>query len=334
MAKRPSSPRLMWAVGSIWLLAGLLVGLVALLLLLYVFVPDQSPSQLVDTPEIITTTVPSPSETPVPTLTMTPTITSTLEPDTPTPTETNILSPTSTPTFATFYEGPFEIGYSVGGRPLEVYRFGRGPNAYLVVAGIHGGYEMNTVALTDEIIQYLAVRPSLIPDDATLYILRALNPDGLEFPNQMEGRANFNGVDLNRNYPVLWQETWPKTGCWDLLDLHGGAQPASEPETIALMAFILEHPIVALVSYHAAAPGIYPAGKPPYDDSDDLARQLSEASGYPYPAFVTGCKMTGSLVDWVATTGAAALDIELSNHWDTDFEINLKLIMDLVIWEP
>jgi hypothetical protein len=334
MPKRSSSPRLMWAVGSIWLLAGLLVGLLGLLLLLYVFTPKQVQSPLVDTPEVIMTAIPSPSETPVPTTPVSPITTPTPEPDTPTPTETLILPPTSTPTFATFYEGPIVIGYSVEGRPIEVYRFGRGPNAYIVVAGIHGGYEMNTVALADEIIQYLAVRPSLIPDESTLYILRVLNPDGLEFPNQKEGRANFHGVDLNRNYPVLWQETWPKTGCWDLLDLHGGAYPASEPETIALMAFILEHPIVALVSYHAAAPGIYPAGKPPHDDSDDLARYLSKASGYPYPAFDPGCKMTGSLVDWVAATGAAAVDVELSNHWGTDFDINLKLIMELVTWEP
>jgi protein MpaA len=334
MTKHQSSSRLVWAVGSIWLLAGLLVGLIALLLVLYVFMPNQSPSQIDDTPAIISTTVPPPSETPIPPTPVPPTDTPTQEPSTPTATETNIPSPTSTPTFVNFYEGPTVIGYSVQGRPLEVYRFGRGPNAYLALAGIHGGYEMNTVALADEIIQYLAVRPNLIPEDATLYVLRVLNPDGLEFEHEKEGRANFNGVDLNRNYPVLWQETWPKTGCWDLLDLSAGPYAASEPETIALMAFILEHPIVALVSFHAAAPGIYPAGKPPYNDSDRLARQLSLASGYPYPAFATGCKMTGSLVDWVATTGAAAVDVELSNHWDTDFEINLKLIMELVTWKP
>jgi hypothetical protein len=324
----------MWAVGSIWLLAGLLVGLVAILALVYVFTPNQSLTEVVITPEVIPTDITPPSETPEPATPIPPTITPTLESDTPTPIENQIPSLTSTPTFTTFYEGPIEIGYSVEGRPLEIYRFGRGPNAYLIVAGIHGGYEMNTVELAEEIIHYLAVRPSLIPDDSTLYILRVLNPDGLEYLNQKEGRANFHGVDLNRNFPVLWQETWPKNGCWDYLDLNAGSQPASEPETIALMAFILEHPIVALVSYHAAAPGIYPAGKPVYDDSDDLARNLSKASGYPYPAFDPGCKMTGSLVDWVATTDAAAVDVELSNHWSTDFEINLKLIMELVTWTP
>jgi hypothetical protein len=319
-----SSSRLIQAVGSIWLLAGLLAGVVVVIALLYVILPNQAQTVVSETPEVIPDNTSPPSETPVSDTPIPPTLTWTVMPDTLMPTQTPIPSPTSTPTFATFYEGPIVIGYSVDGRPLEVYRYGRGPKAYLVVAGIHGGYEINTVELIDEIITYLAVRPGLIPEDSTLYILRALNPDGMVFAKQKEGRANFNEVDLNRNFPVLWRETWSKDGCWDYLELNAGPNAASEPETIALMAFILEHPIVALVSYHAAAPGFYPAGKPHFEDSAE----------YPYPAFDPGCQMTGSLVDWVATTGAAALDIELSNHWDTDFEINLKIIMELVTWSP
>jgi len=231
-----------------------------------------------------------------------------------------------------FFEASIVIGYSIGGRPLEVYRFGSGPNAYLVIAGIHGGYEANTVALADELISFLSNRPELIPVDATLYILRSLNPDGLVLAYQKEGRPNMRGVDLNRNFPVDWRQTWPKRGCWDYLDLNSGEHEASEPETIALMAFVLEHPVVALVSYHAAAPGFYPAGDPPDPDSVLLARYLSQASGYPYPAVDVGCRMTGSLVDWVAATGAAAVDLELSNHWDTEFETNLKVVLALLHW--
>src|SRR5919109_443501 len=32
------------------------------------------------------------------------------------------------------------IGYSLVGRPIEVYTFGEGDREYLIVAGIHGGY--------------------------------------------------------------------------------------------------------------------------------------------------------------------------------------------------
>lgn len=335
MPKRPrSSSRLTHAVGGIWLLAGVLVGLFVIVSFFSVILPNHAQAVREQTLQAIPTNTTPPSETPVPDTPLPPTPISTALPDTLTPTQTLTSAPTITPTFATFYEGPTVIGYSVQWRPLEVYRFGRGPNAYIVVAGIHGGYEINTAALADQLIAHLATRPWLIPEEATLYILRAMNPDGMIFANQKEGRANANGVDLNRNFPVLWRDTWSKIGCWDYLELNAGPYAASESETIAVMAFILEHPIEALVSYHAAAPGLYPSGKPPHKVSDQLARTLSEASGYPYPAFDPGCQMTGPMVDWVAATGAAALDVELPNHWDTDFDTNLKLVLALVNWLP
>lgn len=324
----------MKAVGGLWLMAGLLVGVIVIASVLYIILPNQAQGFMKQTIQVIPTKIMVPSETPVPDTSLPPMSISTLIPDTLTPAITFTPLPTSTPTFATFYEGPKVIGYSVQSRPLEVYRFGRGPNAYLVVAGIHGGYEINTVSLADQLIAHLAARPGLIPDESTLYILRAMNPDGMFFANQKEGRANANGVDLNRNFPVLWRESWSKDGCWGYMELSAGTHAASEPETIAVMAFILEHPVVALISYHAAAPGLYPSGKPPHKESHQLARVLSEASGYPYPAFETGCQMTGPLVDWVAATGAAALDIELPDHWGTDFDTNLKIVLALVNWLP
>jgi predicted deacylase len=226
------------------------------------------------------------------------------------------------------------IGHSVQGRPLEVWRFGRGPNQYLVIAGIHGGYELVTIELADELINYFSRKPDAVPTDATLYILRSMNPDGEALPDSKLGRANANGVDLNRSFPVEWQPDWDRDGCWDLMLLSAGEYPGSEPEAIAVMAFLLEHKITAVVSYHAAAPGFYPAGDPPDPDSVALSEYLSVASGYPYPAYYTGCYMTGSLVDWALTTGAAAVDVELATHWETEFPINLNLVLALLRWKP
>jgi predicted double-glycine peptidase len=42
--------------------------------------------------------------------------------------------------------------------------------------------------------------------------------------------------------------------------------------------------------------------------------------------------MTGSLVDWVAATGAAAVDLELTNHYGTDYDKNLKVLKALLNW--
>ena len=203
-----------------------------------------------------------------------------------------------------------------------------------MVAGIHGGYEINTIELADELIAYFSRRPEVVPSDATLFIVRSLNPDGEQLAHKKEGRGNAHSVDLNRSFPVGWEPVWDRDGCWDLLELNAGQYPASEPETVALMAFVLENPVIAVVSYHSAAPGFYPAGEPLDPNSVALSKYLSNVTGYPYPAYYTGCYMTGSLVDWTLSTGAAGTDVELSTHWDTEFPLNLNLVLALLRWTP
>ncbi len=83
--------------------------------------------------------------------------------------------PSITPFFALWR---IVIGQSVQDRPIEVYRFGTGKHERLIVAGIHGGREANTIALADQLIEYLQKNPERIPADVSLYILRSLNPDG------------------------------------------------------------------------------------------------------------------------------------------------------------
>ena len=99
------------------------------------------------------------------------------------------------------------------------------------------------------------------------------------------------------------------------------------------MAWALEHPLQALVSYHAAAPGFYAADDPYEQRSDWLSDYLAEASGYPNPAIDTGCFMTGSMVDFFAMLGTAATDLELTNHRDMEFDKNLKLMIALLNWD-
>jgi predicted deacylase len=226
------------------------------------------------------------------------------------------------------------IGYSVLGRPLEVYRFGSGERERLIVANIHGGYEYNTADLADELINYLDEHPEVIPSDITLYILRSLNPDGYERAHNINGRANANGVDLNHNFPYLWKEDWDRDGCWSYLTLTGGGHAASEPETIALMSFISTHHFEALISYHSAAMGIFAGGLPPFKASENLAKTLSRASRtYQYPPIQTGCEYSGNLTDWASSVkGIPSVDIELRNHRDTDFEINLRVLDAFLKW--
>ncbi len=239
---------------------------------------------------------------------------------------TATISPTALP------ENSEWIGTSLGGRPILIYRFGQGQNERLIVAGIHGGNEYNTVLLAEQLIQYLYSHPTDIPKDKTLYILPDLNPDGLERSWDIYGRANDHGVDLNHNFPYRWSQNWNHENCWHYLDLNGGQAPASEPETQALMGFILSHPIKALISYHSAAMGIFPGGNPPFPPSLSLARTIAQVSHYPYPPLDSGCDYTGNLTDWAATLGIASVDIELTNHRETDFEQNLSILHAFLHW--
>ena len=227
------------------------------------------------------------------------------------------------------------IGYSVAGRPLEVFRFGNGADERLIVAGIHGGYEGNTIELADELIAYLDENPKVVPANMTLYILLALNPDGYARARGYEGRVNDRGVDLNHNFPYRWKKEWDRDGCWNYLPTTGGTHAGSEPETIALMNFISSHDFDALISYHSAALGIFAGGLPPFAPSESLAQALSDISPYSYPPYDTGCEYSGNLTDWASSVkGIPSVDIELKNHRDTDFDINIRILKRFLTWQP
>ena len=239
---------------------------------------------------------------------------------------------TSTP--LNMVQGYLVIGYSVERQPLEVYRFGSGPRNVMIVAGIHGGYEWNTIVLADEFIDYLYHHPEIIPPRLSIHILRSMNPDGAILKGNPWGRGNANHVDLNRNWNSSWSEDVPKPNCWDLVPLSAGAYPGSEPETQALMHYILDADIEALISYHSAGLGIFAGGKPSTPESLSLAETIAAVSDYPYPPIDIGCEYTGTMTDWLADHGIAAVDIELSTHWDTDLEQNLIILETFLNWRP
>ncbi len=228
------------------------------------------------------------------------------------------------------------IGYSLAGRPIEAYAFGEGKREYLIVAGIHGGYEGNTVALANELITYINANPEVVPGSAKLYIIRNMNPDGEARSSDVDGRVNNNGVDLNRNFPSEnWVADWDRDGCWLLGPTTGGLYGGSEPETRTVMGFITAHKITALISYHSAALGIFPGGVPWEESSKGLAQALAKETKYPYPPIDTGCEYTGTLADWAVEAGVgAAVDMELSTHKNTDFDRNLKALKVFMNFVP
>jgi protein MpaA len=105
------------------------------------------------------------------------------------------------------------IGHSVQHRPITlVHVAGPGPRI-LVVGCIHGN-EPAGIAIVRALEH---VHPK-----ADLWLVPVLNPDGLA----ADTRQNARGVDLNRNFPSLWQHFGHPGSTY-----YSGPKPFSEPET-------------------------------------------------------------------------------------------------------
>ena len=66
------------------------------------------------------------------------------------------------------------------------------------------------------------------------------------------------------------------------------------------------------------------------EDSTRLAQSMAEVTSYPFPPLDTGFTYSGTLADYAVSAGSAAVDLELTNHFETDFDQNLQ-VLDIVL---
>ncbi|MGD8759536.1 MAG: M14 family metallopeptidase [Anaerolineales bacterium] len=248
-------------------------------------------------------------------------------PATPTPT----IPPTPTATPRPLMEGPFTIGTSVLGRPLEAYRIGKGPISRVIIGGIHGGYEWNTTVLVNRLVDYFWASPELVPPEVTLYLIPCANPDGAAAgTDRIHGRMNANGVDLNRNWDYEWQSV-ASHGPWPV---SGGTAPFSEPETAALRDFILSRGIQAAIFYHSALSMVFAGAGRETSKTEELALLMARYTGYQYmPNGLPGQITTGDAIDWLTSIGITAVEIELTTHEDLDWTRNLQAMLAFLQWD-
>jgi hypothetical protein len=238
-----------------------------------------------------------------------------------------IILPTTAAT-ATLQPNDILVGYSVQGRPITARRIGNGSRVLMLVGGIHGGWEENTVLLLNQLIAHFESHPEAILSDMSLVFVPLANPDGYALGKTEAGRFNANGVDLNRNWPC----DWSAQAFWRSQNVNAGAEPFSEPETKALSAFILTLRPATVLFYHSAAGGVY-AGECNGDHGSMLMSQiLGQATGYSYGDSFSAYPVTGTESSWVDGLGIPSADVELFMQNDPEFDRNLAGVMALQEW--
>lgn len=176
--------------------------------------------------------------------------------------------------------GLYQAGTSSGGREIFMLTLGHGEKKALAVAAVHAREHLTTKYLLRCVEDYCKAYTyengifsdyniKELLDSYTLYVIPCVNPDGLEIIRSCdypvsgvrqtklsEYKANKNGVDINRNFPLAWESinnhvTVPNE-CY-----FKGYSAASEPETKALMKLCEENDFQFMISFHIKGNCIY-----------------------------------------------------------------------------
>ncbi len=161
-------------------------------------------------------------------------------------------------------EGWESFGASVQGRPLVAARYGpeNAPVSLLIMGAIHGDEVSSALAALD----FAAYLSTHRPQDRCVWIVPALNPDGL-----VQGtKNNARDVDLNRNFASGNFVTAHEPG------YDPGPSPLSEPETRLFRALLGRANPAGVVAVHAPLACVNFDGP-----ADSWAQAVAVASGWP-----------------------------------------------------
>lgn len=239
------------------------------------------------------------------------------------------------------------LGRSVLGRQIPLLRLGEGKIHLLYVGAHHGAEGMTAGFLLRFLSEFLAahragrtiegVDPVFLLSVRTLWIVPALNPDGVELVEhglassgflserirRMNGgsedcstwQANARGVDLNHNYDAGFRAY---KGVESSLGILGGAPtrysgeyPESEPETAALARFVRSVPLSMILSLHTQGREIYFTSQGrSLPGQAAVAARFAAMTGYRV-AVPSGAAAYGGLTDWaVGRLGIPAFTVE------------------------
>ena len=200
---------------------------------------------------------------------------------------------------------------SIQGRPIYALRMraggGTDRRGVLLVGGMHARELMNPDAIVDlqlDLVRCYLNETGLVLGDLTwsaddikvmletldIWMLPCANPDGREYVMTVDDlwRKNLrdnpgtscDGVDVNRNFDIVWGVTTINTSCNPCLETFVGAGSFSEPESQNIKYLCDTYRIDVFVDVHSYSELVlYPWGHAPTQTTDPNQRFTSLATG-------------------------------------------------------
>lgn len=222
------------------------------------------------------------------------------------------------------------IATTVGGRNVWLIKFGNlnAENKIFITASIHAREYMTSQLVMRMLEEYVlnfdvpradGTTYRQIYDSVCFYILPMVNPDGVtlsQFSGNNQIKANANGVDLNRNFPLGFGQGSPvspvPSPCY-----YPGSSPFSEIETTAIATLLAQYDFVTCVNYHSMGNIIYygaATNSPEVNTAcRNMAALVSSINGYR----IKYCgNAIGSLADYfgtVETVPSVTIEIGTAN---------------------
>lgn len=205
------------------------------------------------------------------------------------------------------------IGSSVMGKEISELRIGRGTKRVHLNGSFHANEWITTPILMQTLNEYLlaltnmgSIRGLYMPpyyDSALLSLVPMVNPDGVDLvihgaPKEepyrsnvlamnnrstdfSEWKANIRGVDLNNQYPALWNEEAARKPSQPGPRDFPGYRPLSEPESIAIAELTRRGNFDRVLAYHTQGKVIFwgfQGLEPP--ESETIVTEFARVSGF------------------------------------------------------
>ncbi|MFL5919845.1 MAG: M14 family zinc carboxypeptidase [Gaiellaceae bacterium] len=209
---------------------------------------------------------------------------------------------------------------SVEGRAVYALRLraggGRERRGVMVVGGTHSRELMNPDAIIELAVDlfvshvngsgitygnrtWSAAEIKLILETLDLWLVPCMNPDGREYVMNVDNlwrknrrdnpKTECDGVDLNRNFDVLWGVTQGQTSCYQCADVYCGPKAFSEPETRNIRSVLDTRRVNCFVDVHSYSELVlWPWGHAPSQTADSTKRFTTLPSGTCAPIGVAG----------------------------------------------